>query len=100
MSKISEIFRKVSKTLNGSPDKLYPKITANEVELNSFKERERLDKVKQELLEYRKKNAMLGNGGDINIHKKQPSLLSHNSLLKDEHATKKENILDAKNVFW
>ena len=99
MSRISEIFRKVSKTLNSSPNKTYPKITANEVELNSFKERERLDNIKQELIKYRSKNAMLNDKGDINIHKKQPSLLVGNTLIKDTQ-TRKENLLDAKNAFW
>jgi len=100
MSRISEIFRKVSKTLNGSPGKSYQKLTPNEIELSSFKERERLDRVKQELLKYRTKNAMLSNKGDINIEKKQPSLLSNNSILKDTSASRKENLLDAKNMFW
>lgn len=99
MSRITEIFKKVSKTLNSSPDKTYPKITPNEMELRSFKERERLDNVKQQLIKYRSKNAMLNDKGDINIEKKQPSLLAHNSLLNNTTA-KKENILDAKNMFW
>ena len=106
MSRISEIFRKVGKTLNSSPEKLHPKITPNEIELNSFKERERLDNVKQQLLKMRKKHSMLNPNGDINIEKKQPSLLTGNSLLKKQDyilkdtSARKENILDAKNVFW
>lgn len=43
---------------------------------------------------------MLSNKGDINIEKKQPSLLSNNSILKDTSASRKENLLDAKNMFW
>ena len=100
MSRITEIFKKVGKTLNSSPNKVYTKLTPNEVELNSFRERDRLDDVKQQLIVMRKKHSMLSNKGDINIFKKQPSLLTGNTLLKDTSALKRENILDAKNVFW
>ena len=107
MSRISEIFGKVAKTLKSSPDKVYPKLTPNEVELNSFKERDRLDDVKQQLIKMRTKHSMLSQKGDINIEKKQPSLLTGNTLLKkqnhilkDTSPTRRETILDAKNVFW
>jgi len=106
MSRITEIFRKVNKTLNSSPTKIYPKLTGNEVELNSFKEQERLDDVKQQLIKMRTKHSMLSQKGDINIEKKQPSLLTGNTLLKEQNnilkdnIIRKENILDAKNVFW
>ena len=102
MSRISEIFRKVSKTLNSSPERLHPKFTPNEVELNSFKERDRLDDVKQQLIEMRKKHSMLNPNGDINIHKKQPSLLTGNTLIKDSSPSSigHKNLLDEKNVFW
>ena len=99
MSRITEIFRKVSKTLNSSPNKTYPKLTPNEVELNSFKERDRLDDVKQQLISMRKKNSMLSPYGDINIEKKQPSLF-HGNTLVNPIPKKQENILDQKNVFW
>ena len=53
MSKIREIFTKLFKREEGLQ---HPKLTPNEVELNSFKERERLDGVKKELAEYRYKD--------------------------------------------
>ena len=99
MSRITEIFKKVSKTLNSSPDKTYPKLSPTEVELHSFKERDRLDNVKQQLIAMRKKHSMLSNKGDINIEKKQPSLFAHNTLL-NPIPKKQENILDQKNLFW
>jgi hypothetical protein len=82
MGKIGEIFRKLNNTLNSSTNVSYPKLTPNEVELNSYKEQERLDKVKQDLLKYREKNAMLNDKGDINVFKKQPSLLVKNNIIK------------------
>ena len=99
MSRITEIFGKIAKTLNSSQGKTYPKKSPNEVELNSYIEQERLDNVKQQLIAMRKKHSMLSPYGDINIEKKQPSLLAHNSILKDT-SSRKENILDAKNMFW
>ncbi len=99
MSRITEIFHKVAKTLNSSPGKTYPKFTPNEVELQSFKERDRLDDVKQQLIKMRTKHSMLSNKGDIDIEKKQPSLF-HGNTLVNPIPRKQDNILDAKNVFF
>jgi hypothetical protein len=101
MSRIGLIFKKLTRTLNNSKAPTYPKLTPNEVELNAFKERERLDKVKQGLLKYRSKNSMLNQQHqDINIFKKQPQIITKdNSLLKNHKSTAKK-ILDAENLFW
>ena len=96
MSGISEIFRKLGWTLNSSPEKPGQKLTPNEVELMAFQERDRLDDIKQQLLKMRLKHSMLNTGGDIDIFKKQPSLLKGNTLLKHNP----EPIMKNKNVFF
>lgn len=81
---IREILKKLGKSLiKKDRDGYHKGVTPNEVELNSFKERERLDRVKKELEYYRKKNAMLNQKDqDINIFKKQPSILKGSTLIK------------------
>lgn len=55
MSKINEIFKKVSKAMSSDNYEQKPKVTPNETELASYKKKEYDANVKQELRHYRKK---------------------------------------------
>ena len=54
MSRIREIFEKLFNGTGGQAQ--HPRLTSEEVELASFKERERLDNIKKDLAKYRLKN--------------------------------------------
>ena len=116
MNGIGDIFKRLGKTLvsarENSSNQPSKGLTAHEVELNSFRERNRLDQVKLDLEVERKKHSMLRSDGDINVFKKQRSLLKGNTLLKKQRSLLKENtllrnqpvsrfknILDVENVF-
>ena len=94
MSRIGEILGKLVRNREGSTNN-YPKITPDEMELRSFKERERLDNVRVELAKYRKKNSMFNNAGGIDIYKKSPSILKGDSLIR-----KQKKILNSGGMFW
>ena len=109
MVKVKEIIKKLFSPGRNQPQ--HPKITPDEMELMSFKERERLDNVKKELYKHRQRNAMLK---DLNWEKKlgmksksiinTPFVLRSNqkikqpSILKSNHE-KQHNILNSKRLF-
>ncbi len=104
MVTFKEVINK-AQNMFGSPPEFKKGTTPNEVELNSFIERERQDQIKKKLHFFRKKNAMLGQGENGGILGKSPSLLKSNSLLKERTSilkskkTKTKSLLDAPNVF-
>ena len=89
MSKITEIFKKVSKAMGSGSYEPKEKITANEAELMSYKRKEYLHNVKQELRHYRKKynyfqpddsEPLIQKGSSIMAQK--PNLVGSNNVFK------------------
>lgn len=107
MAEIMGMLKRVKKVFNNDNPKRFEKLTADEVELRSFEERERLDNVKRRLLKFRKQNAMLKDFnpdkhfGDkaISILQQKPTLnakstFNHKTNLLNGSNKKVNNILE------
>ena len=99
MAKIKEILGKLFSQKTSEPGTLPQKLTPEEMELSIFKERERLDNVKKELFQFRRKNAMLK---QESLEKKygepKRSIISNENIFKEEKREGK-SLLNSGNLF-